>query len=112
MQDTLKVLFWDVLVQKLMERLFLAAPFLSWGPFGIVARYIVTQITDRLWKLVKFAIDDQKIVFRNEEFRKEYDRAAVKLKLVLNQYGADSVHYEDARKAHRDALASLVRFVV
>lgn len=111
-QDNFKALFWDVIIKQVINRLFVAAPWLAWGPFGWAVSFLITRFTDKIYTLVRYMVDDAKIVFRNEQFQKEYDRASVKLKILLKEKGMESPEYKAARKEHLEALSSLVRFTV
>lgn len=110
--DLFKALVWDNLVKVGIQRLFLAAPWLGWGPVGWVASFIITHFADMLYETVKLEIELELIVIRNEAFRREYDAASTALKQISQDKGPDSDEFKAARKTHSEALSRFVRFNV
>lgn len=107
-----KSLVWDTLVKVALQQLFLAVPLLGWGPIGYVVSWVVVKLTDKLYDVTKTAVDLEVIVLRNEEHRREYAVAAVKLKLIAKSKGVDSPEFKNAREEHQQALSRFVRFAV
>lgn len=110
MSEIFKAVVWDSLVKAAIARLFLAAPFLGWGPVGFVVSWILTYFADMLYDAVKMAVDLEVIVLRNEAHRKAYDAAAVKLHIIAREKGIESPEFRSARDEHKVALAKFVRF--
>lgn len=110
MTDTFKTLLWDVLVKELLQKLFVALPFLSYGPLGALITKVLTYATNGLYDSVKLTVDIEQIVLKNAAHQKEFDRASVELKLIAQQKGSDSEDFKKARLAHQAILAQFVRF--
>lgn len=111
-QDLFKELVWHSLVKAALSRLFLAVPFLGWGPFGYVISYFAMKYADELYDAVKLLIEVEVIVFRNKEFEKSYNDASVKLHIIAKDKGIDSPEFRSARDEDKKRLSDLVRFNV
>lgn len=110
LENLFKSLVWDNLVKAAIKKIFVAAPFLAWGPLGIVAKYVIGKIADKLYEALKEAIDMQRIAFRNKDLRKGYERASVTLRIIAQDRGIDSDEFKKAREEHKKNLAAFVRF--
>ena len=112
MKDVFKSLVWDNLVKAGIQRLFVAAPWLGWGPVGWITGFIITHFADMLYEAVKLQIELELIVIRNEAFRREFNEASLNLKSISQSKGPESPEFEAARKAHAEALSRFTRFGV
>lgn len=110
LSDIFKSLVWDTLVKAALSQLFLAVPLLGWGPIGYVVSWLAVYFTDKLYAVVKTAVDLEVITLRNEEHKKEYAGAAVRLKLIAKSKGVDSPEFMKAREEQKLALSRFVRF--
>jgi len=108
--DTFKDLVWDAMVRVALQALFSAVPWLGWGPIGVVVGWIVGMVANYLYSSVKMAIDLNAIALKNEEHRRAYDDAGVKLKLIAKDKGIDSPEFRAARDDHKKRLAAFVKF--
>lgn len=111
--DLFKSLVWDTAVKALLNQvLFKAVPWLGWGPLGFIVTQIVVLITDRLYVVLKLAIDFQVIAFKNKELEREFSDEMVKLNLLANEVDVESEEFKNARAAAQDRLVQFVRFDV
>lgn len=108
--DLFKDLVWDLLVKAALSKLFAAIPWLGWGPVGILVGWIVGMLADYLYDAVKMTIDLQVIAFKNEQHRREYDKAGVTLKLIARDKGIDSPEFKAARDENKKSLSRFVTF--
>ena len=107
-----KSLVWSNLVDLAIKKLFLAVPFLGWGPIGWVTSTIIKMFAEALFEAVHEQIDLQIIVFRKAGLRREFDRAALELKLIEREHGLESPQFkEQYEKAHED-FANFIVFRV
>lgn len=106
--DLFKDLVYDNLVKAAIERLFLAAPFLAWGPFGVIVTHYLTKFANLLYEVTKTFVIVESIPIKNEALRKEYDRASVKLKIIAGEKGINSTEFKEARNADKENLLKLV----
>lgn len=107
--EVLKELVWDTAVTGVLEALFTAAPYLRVPPLKQIISWAVRELTDALYAVLDLAWDLQAIAFRNQKLKREYDAAAVALKIIRHDYGVDSEPYRKARDEYRKALADFVR---
>lgn len=105
-----KKLIWDAVVKAATALLFKALPALGWGPIGLIVGTVIGIFTDLLYDAIKGYIDHEGIASRNQELRRLYDDASVKLKIIAQGKGLGSKEYLEARRANVDRLAHLVRF--
>lgn len=107
--EIFKSLVWDTIVKVALEQLFLAVPLLGWGPIGYVVSWIAVYFADKLYDVVKLAVDLEVIVIRNEVHKREYAGAAVKLKLLAKSKGVDSDEFKKARDEQKETLSRFIR---
>lgn len=105
-----KTLVWDAIVKALVARLFVAIPFLGWGPIGIVVGWVITLVTDKLFDAIKLFINLELIVLRNEAHLRAYQRASSALYIIARDKGIESEDFRRAREEHRTELADFIRF--
>jgi hypothetical protein len=110
LDDLFKDLVWDSLVKAALAELFLIAPWLAWGPVGFVVSFIAQHFSDQLYKTLSLAVQMEAIVIKNEEHKRAFDRASVKLKVMAKEKGIDSPEFEKLREEQKQALADFVRF--
>lgn len=108
LSDIFKKLIWDSIIKALLDKLFLAIPFLGWGPVGIIVALIVNKLGSWIFDAMKMFIDFSLIVIKKEELAREYAVESLNLKNIALSKGIDSEEF----KAERiKAAASLSRFV-
>ena len=108
--DIFKELVWDNLVKATLAEIFVAVPLLGWGPIGYVITALVTKYSDKLYNGINKVVDLKVIALKDEELKKEYDSANIKLKIIANSYGINSSEFEVARVANKKYLSQFVRF--
>lgn len=108
--DIFKDLVWGALVRAALGALFKAAPFLGWGPIGIIVTFLVTQFAEKLYEVVREYVQIEVIILRNEAHRKEYDAASTRLKIIAHSSGIDSPEFQKARDENKKALSKFVQF--
>lgn len=108
--DVFKDLVWGALVKLALQRLFVALPFLGWGPIGWIVGIVAGMVAEALYEVMREAVDLQVIAFRNSAARKEFDSAGVKLKIIARDHGIESPEFQEARDTYRDTLRKLVVF--
>lgn len=110
LEDFLKELIVDKLVEASLERLFLAVPLLGWGPFGIIITYFAKKYATLFFEEMRDIITIEKIKITNESFEKEYHKKSLKLKIISNNYGVDSPEFQEAKNEAKESLKNLVQF--
>jgi hypothetical protein len=110
LDEIFKSLVFDVLVQVALKALFSAIPFLGFGPIGIIVGFVVSLFASKLFDAVKLYIDINAIAVKNTQLNKDFRDAAVKLKIVSMDKGANSQEFKLAREEHKKRLAALVKF--
>lgn len=106
----LKDVIWAALVKLATARLIAALPFLGWGPMGWITGAIVGIVGAAVYDAMAEAFKLEMIEFKNEKFQREYDTAAVKLKIVAKNHGIDSPEFKAERKKNVEALSKLISF--
>lgn len=110
LKDLFKSLIWDSLVKVAIEKLIVAAPFLSWGPLAPIFSFIITKITDVLYEQIIKFIDVEAIVFRDKILEQQYNNHYVNLKTVARDYGELSPEFEKAHEESQKYFSDFVRF--
>lgn len=110
LEDIFKSLVWDNLTRAALTALFAAAPYLAWWPLSMVITMIVTGISNKLFAVLKLTVNLEVISFKNLAHQKAYDDAAVKLKVLAIDHGADSPEYLKARESAKADFSQYVRF--
>lgn len=105
-----KQLIWDQLIAALIKRLFAEIPFLAWGPVGIIVKWLIMTLGDKIFEAVKLQIQLEAIVLRNAAHQKAFEQAATNLRIIAVDRGVDSEEFKNAREAHKKALAAFIRF--
>ncbi len=109
-EKVFKDLVWDALVKAALARLFIAVPWLAWGPLGAVVGFIVNIYADKLFKELELGLDLTYIKFHNKEGEKEFRLASVKLSIEAIAHGVDSPEYKEANEKAKAAFAQYVAF--
>lgn len=104
MSDPFKDLVWDSLIKAALSLI----PFFSIPIVGPLVGAFVGIFADKLYELIKDAINLQAIAFKNKKLEEEFNVAAVKLKLLANGQGIDSPAFLEAREEHKKRLRALV----
>lgn len=107
--EIFKELVWDNMVTAVLESFYTAVPVLRVPPLSTIISWAFRALTDKLYAVLDLAWDLTVIVIRNEQLRRDYDRAAVSLKIIRHDYGVDSKRYLEARDVFRKELAEFVR---
>ena len=110
--DPFKTLVWDNLIRAALGKLIAAFPVFGFPVIGWFVKFIAVKLTDLLYGTMKEWIDFKKIAITNLNLEHEYDRAAMKLRLMRAQRGPDSPEYIAAVKEEEDAFSNLVKFAV
>jgi len=110
MSEIFKSLIWDSLVSLALKQLFKAIPFLGWGPIGAIVSWFAFKFANMIFDHVEMFINFQLIAFKNEKLAKEYGAAAVTLKEIGESKGIESEEFKNARQAHKESLARLIKF--
>jgi uncharacterized protein (DUF2342 family) len=108
--DIFKDLVWTAMITAAKQALFAAVPWLGWGPIGVFVGFVIGLLAEHLYDAMKLAIDMRLIVFKNEQHRKAFDDASVKLKIIASGKGIDSPEYREAREEHKKRLSDFVKF--
>lgn len=106
--DLFKDLLYATIVKAAIQRLFLIAPFLSWGPLGVLVSHYLTKFAMLLYEIAETFIDLKTVPIKNEKLRKEFERASIKLNIIANGKGIDSPEFKEQRDADHKALLDLV----
>ena len=68
------------------------------------------MFADKLFETMRLVLDLQAIAFVNEAHKKDFDRAAVTLKIIANSKGIDSPEFQTAREHAKAALSDFARY--
>ncbi len=109
-EDLFKDLVWDNLVKAAMTKMFVAVPFLAWGPIGGIIEHLFIKFAGKLYDVLKLELDVKSMVFKNKRLEKEFNRASVKLKIIARDKGINSEEFKKQRDLHKKQLADFVRF--
>lgn len=110
MTDPFKDLIWDNVVRAALAALMAAIPFLALPGLSLLVTLVVTTFANLVYDSIRELIDLRTISLKNEEHRREFDKAAIALRLLEKDFGPDSAEYKAARERHREALAQFVRW--
>lgn len=105
--DYIKLLIFDVIVKAAIQRLFLAVPFLGWGPIGLVVSFYISKFADFAYAIGKEIVMDIEFKFKNKEHQSAFDDELVKLKILENDNSSEE-EIENGIKKSQDRLADLV----
>jgi hypothetical protein len=103
---------WNNLVKAALARLFLAVPFLGYGPIGVIVSWIVNKYAGMLFDVMHLAVDMEVISLRNEAHRKAFDKSLSILKVLAYDKGVESDEYKSARATAKENFATLLRPIV
>lgn len=104
-----KDLIWDNVIEAALIELFVAFPFLNFWPVNMAIRYIVMEFADIIFAGVHELVDVTVIKLKNEQLQTEFDRSAVKLKIIARGAGIDSEEFKNARVENKDHLRKYIR---
>lgn len=106
-EDLFQDLVWNTLVTAALNALYVAIPGLSF--LSPVINWFVKHFSEKLFEALRLTLDLKLIAFINAENRKDFDRAAVKLKILSNDYGIDSAEFKKYREDAKFALSKFVK---
>lgn len=109
-EDVFKKLFWESLSLGLESALFSAAPYLNVWPLRPVISFVIKSLTDRIYGILKLAIDLAAIRFLNDEHQRAFDAAMVSLKIIAHDKGIESDAFIQARERAKESLARFVHY--
>lgn len=109
METTLKNLVVNPIIEAALARLFVAVPFLGWGPVRKVFSHYVWKLVDLVWDTSADQIKVSFVGWKNPQLQDAYDKETIKLK-ILELQGASPQEVENAIKSAQDRLAEFVRF--
>jgi hypothetical protein len=107
-QDVFRDVIWENLVQAGLAAWFTAVPAFGVWPLRPIVTAIVGMAQGWIYKAMREQMDLRVIALVNERAQREFDSAAVTLKLIERDYGPESDQY---RKARDNAQVSLSRFL-
>lgn len=108
-RDFFKTLIWDIIVAQAIKRLFVAVPFLGWGPIGFVVSSLIKRFAAMAYETSKTMLEFESISFANKEHQKVFDRQFIKLKLLERQGASDQQLDEEIAHAQK-ALSDFVLY--
>lgn len=104
-----KDFIWKGLVELALKRLFIAVPFLGWGPIGIVVSWLGQKIANELYDGVHEFLDLTVIAFRVPEAGVKYAKTVVELKRIALTGGIESPDYKKAYEISKNNFAEFWR---
>lgn len=108
MKDLFKDLIFKRITQTALTKLFLKAPILGWGPFGIVITFLINKYTSLLLNEIEKNIDLKKVTYKNKKLQMFFDKESIKLKIFAENYGVNSEEYKKVKDASKVALVKFV----
>lgn len=108
--DAFKHLLWDTWIKLILTKLFTSIPLLGWGPFGMIISFFINKYGDQIYEILKYTIQVELIVLKNEALKNSFVTAKVKLAIIFHSTGANSQEFKNARKIHQDTLAKFVSY--
>lgn len=111
-EDAFKDLVWFSIVKAALGRLFTLVPLLGWGPIGHVITFFAMKFGEQLFDAISKVVRIEILEFKNDETRKAFDSAAVKLKLTARSYGLESEQFKVARNEYQKKLSGFVMYDV
>lgn len=110
--DLFKELVWENIIFVAIELFIAKNPWLNVWPFRQILMWIGQGINEGLatvFQKLKVWADIQALILRKIELEKDFDRAAVTLKIVAQGAGIDSEEFKEARNVHKEKLNKAVR---
>lgn len=108
MESWVKSLTFDVIVKAAIQRLFLAVPFLGWGPIGQVASFYIIKFADYGYEIGREIVVGWSYKFKNEAHQTAYDDEMIKLKMIEADPSATEEDIKNAIKKAQDKMAEFV----
>lgn len=105
-----KDLVLDQLVKAAIQRLFLAIPFLGWGPLGWMVTFIINKFVDFLYDELEIYIEIKKIIFKNNKLKKAFNQESIKLKVFAENFGKDSEEFKNAKENSKKVFSDFIHF--
>ena len=107
-EDLFKTSIFDPLIEAAL--ITLLGPLLGVPVVGSLVRYAARAFADKLFETLRLVLDVQAIAFVNEAHKKDFDKAAVTLKIIAHAKGIDSPEYKNAREHAKVALSDFARY--
>ena len=77
---------------------------------GTFVRFVARVFANKLFEAMRLILDLQAIAFVNEGHKKDFDRAAVTLRIIGQSKGIDSPEFKTARENAKAALSDFARY--
>lgn len=107
-EDLVKLLIFDAVLEAQLNAFFIAAPWLNFWPIRQILSGIARMLVDRFYSGLKLFIDVKAIKFLNEDARKDFDNAAVVLAIIAEDKGIDSDEFKKSRLEAKKHFHDLV----
>lgn len=108
MESWVKSLTFDVIVKAAIQRLFLAVPFLGWGPIGLVVSHYIIMFADFGYDIGREIVVGWSYKFKNEAHQAAFDDEMIKLKMIEADPSATEEDIKNAIKKAQDKMAEFV----
>lgn len=105
-----KSLVWDIAIKKYASKLLISMAISPTGFIGIVITKAIMHLADKLYPIIVNMIKVGEIKLSNEVHQRAYEKAQIKLKLTLEQYGIDSKEFKNEREIEHDKLLRAIVF--
>jgi hypothetical protein len=109
-EDLFRDLVWENAIQAGLAALFVEEPALAIWPLKQLIQQVVGMLQTRVYSSLRLAVDLQAIAFVNAKGQREFDAAAVTLKILERDFGPDSQQYKEARENAKAALSRFLRY--
>ncbi len=108
-EQVFKDLIWTPIIKGGEIALEGAVPILALPVIMQVDQFIIQELTDWMFNNFVMFLDVTAIKIVNAEHQAAFDRASVKLQIVLSESGPNSTQYQEARDAAKQSLSQYIR---
>lgn len=112
MSEIFKSLLWDRLVSFALQKIFAAVPLLGWGPIGWIVTWAVNYVATKLFEAIDMFLRLESIRLKNETAQREWEMAAIELRLLALDKGVSSPEFLKKRAEEHEKFSKFIRFDV
>lgn len=109
-EQAFKTLVWDTGIAFGEKYLETQVPFFSLPVIKQMEEETIKLVTDAIWNSIVMFLDLSAISFVNAAHQAEYERASLKLRIILKEKGMNSPEFQKAKEEDAKAFADFVRY--